>query len=353
MKHKAFELTKKIRLCPTANQLSLITNEMNQYIHLINDLLDYYVTVDDVPELTSKINAPIPSAVKNQAIREAKSIYRRFVKGEIGFPVLKKLVVCFNNQNFKFDKKSISFPVWENGKSKRITVRALITDEQYAILGYADVGALRISFVNQTLVAQIAYKPEIRPCANDGVMGVDLGLKVPAVCYADGKVLFVGNGRQNRYIKQKFNSRRRKLGKAKKIRAIRKSKNKEQRILKDIDHKISRQIVNFAKANNIGMIKMEELSGIRAATRKSRKNNTKISSLNKALNSWSFNRLASFIEYKAKMEGIQVQYIDPAFTSQKCPHCGNLNHADDRSYKCSCGFSGHRDLVGAFNIANA
>ncbi|AHA58112.1 transposase, IS605 OrfB [Geobacillus genomosp. 3] len=33
--------------------------------------------------------------------------------------------------------------------------------------------------------------------------------------------------------------------------------------MKDVNHKISRQMVNFALANGVGIIRMEELTGIR------------------------------------------------------------------------------------------
>lgn len=116
--------------------------------------------------------------------------------------------------------------------------------------------------------------------------------------------------------------------------------------MRDQDHKLSRSIVNLAIREDVSTIRMEELAGIRSATRKSRKNN-------RSLHSWSFYRLASFIEYKAKLQGIKVEFINPAYTSQICPRCGTLNKAKDRLYICECGFRSHRDRVGALNILRA
>ena len=72
---------------------------------------------------------------------------------------------------------------------------------------------------------------------------------------------------------------------------------------------------------------------------------------NRSLNSWSFYRLAKFIEYKAALAGILLVYVDPYKTSQRCPHCGEAHKAKDRKYVCKCGFHAHRDVVGAINIA--
>lgn len=68
------------------------------------------------------------------------------------------------------------------------------------------------------------------------------------------------------------------------------------------------------------------------------------------IHNWSFYRLANYIDYKARLAGIRVEYVDPAYTSQRCPECGALNHAEDRNYVCECGYHTHRDLVGAINI---
>ena len=96
----------------------------------------------------------------------------------------------------------------------------------------------------------------------------------------------------------------------------------------------------------LSVIKLERLQNIRSTTRTSRKNNH-------SLHTWSFYRLATFIEYKAKLAGIKVEYVDPAYTSQICPICGSVHHANDRNYTCRCGFHTHRDLLGAINICNS
>jgi putative transposase len=121
---------------------------------------------------------------------------------------------------------------------------------------------------------------------------------------------------------------------------------KEHRYMKDQDHKISRGIVDFAVQNNVSVIRIEKLTNIRNTAKTSRKNE-------KNLHTWSFYRLAQFVEYKARLEGIRVEYVNPMHTSQKCPVCGNLNHAKDRKYKCSCGYKAHRDLNACINIINA
>lgn len=64
-------------------------------------------------------------------------------------------------------------------------------------------------------------------------------------------------------------------------------------------------------------------------------------------------RLASFIEYKAKLSGIRIEYVNTAFTSQMCLKCGSVHHANDRNYSCKCGYHTHRDLLGAINICDS
>ena len=235
-----------------------------------------------------------------------------------------------------------------NGKSKRLSVKTKMSDKQKSVFANSKLGPMRIVYKGNKIVAQVVYETIEPTYTTEGnVMGVDLGVKCPAVSYiSDGSVKFYGNGRKNKYMRRHYRCLRKKLQKAKHIDAVKRINDKEQRIMKDIDHKLSHDVVETAVAHNVKTIKLERLANIRSTTRTSRKNNH-------SLHNWSFYRLAQFIEYKAKMAGIAVEHVNPAYTSQTCPVCGHVHHANDRNYTCKCGFHIHRDILGAMNICNS
>ena len=364
------QLSETVKIYPTEYQKNLITQTMTEYIDIVNRLVFDAVNGHSIEKTTTAdVSANLPSALTNQCIRDAKSIVKKHYKychkavlknrslvkrGSTiktkapNLPILKKPCCYINNQNYRLKNNCIEFPVMINGKSKRISVFVKLTDRQKALFSNAKFGTMRIVTKNHTLVAQIVYnvaEPELKSDGN--VMGVDLGIKCPAVSYcSDGSVKFYGNGRKNKYLRRHYAYLRNKLQKSKKMSAIERINNKEQRIMKDIDHKLSHDIVQTAVAHNVKLIKLEQLSNVRSTTRKSRKNNH-------SLHTWSFYRLAQFIEYKAKLAGISVEYVNPAYTSQTCPICGSVHHANDRNYTCECGFHIHRDLLGAMNICNS
>lgn len=354
------QITTQIKLLPTSEQIILIKNTLKEYITTANNVVSDYVVSNNTIKHTSKsVIADLPSALKNQAIQDAKSIFKKHVKNlktnvkkepekqrEIKVPILKKPVAIWNNQNYSIKFGYIAFPIWLNGKSTRIMVKTETTGYQMNLL-INKLGTLRITEKSGKYIAQIAVNAVPMQTTGTDTMGIDLGLKIPAVAVTEkGKTVFCGNGRRNKYTKRKHRSLRKKLGKLKKVVAIKKLNNREQRWMQDQDHQVSRQLVNFAKANSISTIRLEKLSGIRQTARTSRKNE-------KNLHTWSFYRLAQFIEYKAVLEGIKVEYVDPKYTSQTCPACGTRNKANDRKYKCGCGFMKHRDMVGAINIISA
>ena len=364
------QLSETVKLYMTREQKSLVVMAMNKYISTVNSLISVATSGTSISKYTTAdVNASLPSALTNQCIRDAKSIVNKYNKDcrkasaknkklarqrsnitikEPIVPVLKRPCCYVNNQNFKIRDNCIEFPVLINGKSKRISIRTSMTDKQKQIFPNTKFGTMRIVYKDNKIVAQIVYEVAEPGYTDDGnVMGVDLDIKCPAVSYiSDGSVKFYGNGRKNKYMRRHYKYLRKKLGKAKKTDAIKRINNKEQRIMKDIDHKLSREIVNTATAHGVSVIKMEQLANIRSTTRTSRKNNH-------SLHTWSFYRLAQFIEYKAKLAGIKVEYVNPAYTSQKCPVCGNVHHANDRKYICKCGFHTHRDILGAMNIRNS
>lgn len=340
------QLTVKLKMQPSVDQIQFLKDTTTEYIRLVNRVVATAIEAGAIGKPSSRtVDASLPSAIKNQAIQDAKSVYRKARKtGKSS--ILRKQVAIWNNQNWSLRDGVLSFPVLIEGKSQRIAVPVKLTDYQLDKL-QGKLGTLRITEKSGKWIAQIAVEQPPSTSPGSAVMGVDLGLKVPAVAVTDqGKARFFGNGRQNKYIKRKHRSRRRKLGKLKKLSAIRKLNDKEQRWMKDHDHKVSRQIVNFAIQESVGVIRLEQLSGIRQTARTSRKNE-------KNLHSWSFYRLAQYIGYKAAMAGIRIEYVDPKYTSQTCPRCGTLNKVKDRQYICTCGYHTHRDRLGAMNIIHA
>ena len=364
------QLSETIKLYPTKEQKQLIETTQLEYIQTVNSLVSDAINGYSIAKLTTaNVNANLPSALINQCIRDAKSIVKKHYKNchkavirnrslakhgskitvkAPNLPILKKPCCYINNQNYTIKESNIEFPVIVNGKSQRISVATRLTEPQRVLLSNAKLGTMRLVIKNNILVAQIVYEiSEREPQSNGNIMGVDLGIKCPAVSYcSDGNIKFYGNGRKNKYIRRHYAYLRKKLQTAKKMKAVQRINNKEQRIMNDIDHKLSREIVNTAIAHNVKVIKLEQLQNIRSTTRTSRKNNH-------SLHTWSFYRLAQFIEYKAKLAGIVVEYMNPAYTSQTCLICGNVHHAKDRQYICTCGFHIHRDILGAMNICNS
>lgn len=445
-------LTTSLKLELNSSDEHLLRAEMEKYIACVNSLVDLHLSGVSIQKFSSKdVDAELPAAVKNQAIRDAKSVLRRYAKkqrkverkrawfAEQGktpkrpirdakVPILHRPVLFVNNQNFKIDldAKTVSFPLFRKGETKRNSVQktirvATVTPRHREILTTTShLSTLRIVVKGDKFLAQVGYtveEPETTELdalladPNALVMGVDLGIKCPAVSYlTDGKIRFYGNGRENRYKRRKCHARRKKLQKKKKLRAIKRISDKEARFMRDRDHQVSRAIINEAIRQGAKVIALEDLDGIREGctkstpTRKSRKNvdKPKVDSVaesaknamdattnigepvqldlfsesetltkkqrrkkrklskkqiaarrknNRSLNSWSFYRLAKFIEYKAALAGILVIRVDPYKTSQRCPICGEDHKAKDRKYVCECGFHAHRDVVGAINIA--
>ncbi len=340
--------TLQVRLYPTPEQSRLLMAHCLEYIQTVNVLVSA-IDADLLPEKASTKDfiAALPSKVKNQALRDAHSVFKRSL--ELGtLPILKKPLCQWNNQGWYLEKDALVLPVWLEGKTQRITISCAQVQ-----LPEGKIGTLRIKKKRNKWIADITLTlPDVLAVESEKAMGVDLGIKVPAVSYTPGYGgKFFGNGRYQRAKRRQLYAHRKRLQKAKKIRAVRKSQGKETRWMTNINHQLSRQIVNHAHDQGVGIIRLETLTGIRERTTRTSRG-AKARKNNRLMATWSFYQLAQFITYKATRLGIRVEQVDPAYTSQICPACGAKNKADDRTYVCrDCCWLGHRDLVGAINLS--
>ena len=81
-----------------------------------------------------------------------------------------------------------------------------------------------------------------------------------------------------------------------------KYKGRESRRVVDIYHKVANQIIQKARSEGASAIVLEKLTHIRRGRKRSR-------ALNGRLNRWSFRKLQSIIEYKAKLAGLNVSPV--------------------------------------------
>lgn len=291
----------------------------------------------------------LPSAVTCQAIRD--------IKGKPKARKFKRLWPGFNNQNFRIESAGgacwkASFPTLE----KRVGVPIEVSQYQVKYLnallnGEAKQGTAYLIKRGKEWYLHLSLTLTVEKNSQGKTMGIDLGLTNIAVADIEGKTLFFPGG-QAAYTRRHYASLRRRLQKKQAHRALRKLGNRESRWISDQNHKISRRIIAFAQANNASTIRMEDLTGIRLTSKQRKKQRR---DKGRSLHSWAFYQLQQFIEYKAILAGIKVEYVNRDKTSLVCSSCGTeRSRPSGRWYVCGhCGSRKHIDANAAANIAKA
>ena len=194
--------------------------------------------------------------------------------------------------------------------------------------------------------------PEQEQYVPERTLGVDrntTGHVAVAACPETGKVYKFGKSCS--HIRKKYSSLRRtaqKQGSKKTRHKFRKAKiykQRERNIIKNENHHISKAIVANAKEQKASIV-LEDLKSIRNTAK------TYGRSQRRSLYSWSFYQLQQFIEYKAKLQGVPVVFVQPEYTSQLCSKCGAFGERNGKLFKCPhCGHADHADVNAGFNIA--
>ncbi len=121
-KTKGLQNAAQIRLYPTSDQARLLIAHCFEYISTINVLVQAY-DADMIEKgfSTKDFVAPLPSAVKNQVLRDARSVFKRSLKlGRI--PILKKPICQWKNQNWQVKDGVLTIPVCLDGKTQQIEI---------------------------------------------------------------------------------------------------------------------------------------------------------------------------------------------------------------------------------------
>ena len=287
----------------------------------------------------------------NLAVRAIARVAPRLAKAKTRNSVFKPTSIDYDARIFSFRESDWTVSLTLLSGRERFGLD--IGDYQRnALAGYKPKSAVLCKKNGGYYIDIHTKEPIPDPEKPTGTLGVDLGIKSIATL-SDGSSF--GGEALNVYRLKRHKVRKSLQSKAHKgkrstrknaRRALKRLSGKERRHQKSVNHRISKKVVETAKANGQA-IALEDLKGIRDRT------NKRLRKSQRGLhNSWAFDELRQFIVYKAARLGVEVVFVNPAYTSQTCSSCHRLGSRRGKVFSCSnCGLLIDADLNGAINIA--
>jgi len=264
----------------------------------------------------------------------------------------------------RFDHRSISFKEmpdgyfhwWANISTVNGRIRVPITscDKYIDILKNNRFKCVQLKYREGDFYLNVIFEENKKiPKEKDfkHFIGIDRGshnnIAVAVVQNRKGKIL------ESKFFpaKQVLEKRRRymvlrqQLGRKKLLKEIKQSKDREHNYVRDVNHKISTEIVKLASKYPNSVVVLENLKGIRKQMNFGKKGNRKG-------HSWTFALLEEMIVYKAHRNSIAVRRVYPRGTSSVCKNCGgDIRRSPSIHSVCkSCKKEYNGDWLGAVNI---
>ncbi|WP_267643889.1 transposase [Haloarchaeobius amylolyticus] len=307
-------------------------------------LIDGWESGELVQSITSAgIENGLYAVIQSQAIREAKSEYSK--DGAVQYN--NSIPFGINNQNWEVDQTEngtvvIGFPCISRWWYTPIAVYDEIEDVlQQLLAGELKKSLLQVYRRGSEWYCSFTVTQE-KPLEGKTPVGVDIGERhiLAAVAPTEDESLLV-SGREAKYLRRKYRSLRESLQEAGALRALNRVGKKEHRRMTTLNHTLSRRLVEFTAQFEDPVLRIENLDGIQERCPWP------------GVHSWPFGQLQRFIIYKAAVEGIPVEKVDPSYTSQRCSACGATGNRSADHFSCpNCGRGRHADLNAAENIAS-
>ena len=306
----------------------------------------------------------VSSKSVKQVIMNGEKAFKRFFKGDSKFPKFKKK----KNQNVKcyFPKNNETDWVVQRHRVKIPTLGFIQLKEK----GYIPTnGIIKSGTVSQKagryFVSVLVEVPEIENTNTNYTegIGIDLGVKNLAVVSTGKTYKNINKSSKVKTLEKKLKREQRRLSKkyekkkkrgeksatysaniAKQVKKVQAIHMKLANIRKDYTNKVVNEIVKnkpshatIEDLNVSGMMKNRHLS--------------------KAIVQQNFYYFRTKLQYKCKINGIELRVVDRFYPSSKtCSCCGFIKKdlkLSDRVYNCDCGLNMDRDLNASINLANA
>ena len=345
--------------------ISEIRHLFAEYRRIVNELIEHahshrttsFISLHHAKYHELRQRYPtLPSHYIDTACRHAASIYKSFLElKKMGVcekekPVFKRWAIWLDKQLFKLDIEGWRASIAVHG-GRWITLRLLhgkyhdkFRDMKLgeARLVLKDDGSLYLNVVFR----QAVMLPEMG--ADAKVIAVDVNENV--IVYGNDD--FIERLETNEgIIRTRYFLKRRRIqskirGKGLRARLLGKYKGREWRRVREIYYNVAKKIIGKAKEAGATVIIMEDLNVY--------KEDKDSKELNGRIHRWGYRRFQRILEYQAKLHGLNVKYVDPAYTSSLCPICGGeLEEGSNgrRLRKCKrCGLEEDRDAIAVKNL---
>jgi putative transposase len=354
MQTEIIKLTAKFKLKEIPGGLDDLFSTYREIVNYLisyayeNNVTSFYRLKKETYKSLRKEYSELPSHYHYTACQMATMIYKSYRKlkrkGKArGKPVFKKEVIMLDDHLFKLDLKT--------GVIKLSTPKGRVRLEFYPAKYHEKfkdwkIGQAWLVRTPKGVFINVVFSREVEVREPEAFVGVDLNENNVTLSLPNGEfVQIITHEREIRtgyFVKRRKIQKKLRTGKNRK-ELLEKYGQRERNRLDDLYHKLANKIVEFAE--KYGGIALEDLTEIRDSIRYS-------TEMNGRLHRWSFRKLQSIIEYKAKLKGVRVVFVNPAFTSSLCPICGEkLSPNGRRVLKCpNCGFEADRGVVGSWNI---
>ncbi|MFC4894055.1 RNA-guided endonuclease InsQ/TnpB family protein [Streptosporangium amethystogenes subsp. fukuiense] len=352
----------QVRLFPTPAQEAALADTLrlcNEAANLVSRVAwerkvfrNYDLRVHSYGELKAMGLSAQPAQHVIKKVSDAYTTVKAQVSAELRKPLAKPIAFRpdaaqpFDDRCLSWQVEARTVSIWTTGGRMKGIRFACSDDQARALAAYRKGESDLIHRDGMWLLIATCDVPDVDVTEPDAFLGVDLGIANIATT-SDGER---HSGRhlnavrhRNRELRRRLQAKQTKSAK----RLLKARRRKESRFARDVNHRISKSIVTEAARTGRG-IALEDLQGIRDRVRLRKPQRV-------TLHSWSFHQLGGLLGYKAARAGVALIYVDPAFTSQQCSSCGQVdrkNRLDQASFSCtSCGFAEHADVNAARNIA--
>jgi len=298
----------------------------------------------------------LPSQYIVTACRHAASIYKSFMKlkrlgmCERNRPTFRGRVIWLHKILFKLDVEGWRASIAVH-KGRWILLR-LLHGEYHERFRGMEHGEARLVLRDDGIYLNVSFSQTIilpEPDANARVIAVDVNENVIVYGNNDFVERFETNEGiiRTRYFLKRRRIQSRVRGRELQRRLLEKYRGREWNRIREIYYKVAKEIINKAKEIGAAVIVMEDLE-IHGKDMGSEE-------LNGRIHRWSYRRFQQILEYQAKLNGLNVVYVDPRDTSRTCPVCnGEMDPSRNgrRLRRCRrCGLEENRDVIAVKNLA--